>query len=97
MRVMHVQIDERPANFFRIEEILEPERIGNHPLEMAAKEPAIFAAVNRFASEGVFGQERQNVTDKDLLARLLSSLHDLIAFDCRQSHRLFDENMLAGV
>src|SRR5206468_4282799 len=92
VRVMYVQIDERPANLFGVVKIFEPERIGDDPLEMAAKQLAVFAAHNGLMSEGVLGEKRQAVADEDLLARFIGRAHDLIALGGRQAHRLFDKN-----
>ena len=43
------------------------------------------------------GKKRQAVADEDLLARFFGRFHDLVALGSRQTHRLFDEDVLAGL
>src|SRR5690349_17609172 len=79
VRVVNVEIDERAADFFRIPKVLEPERVGDDALEMAAQQPSIFAAVDRFAGVSIFGQEWQTLANEYLLLRFVGSFHDRIA------------------
>src|SRR4029450_12109128 len=94
--VVHVQIDKRSADLFGIIEVFEPERIGNHALEAATEELAIFTAGYGLPRKRVFGQQRQAVADEDLLVRVFSGLHDLVTLGRGEAHGLFDEDVLAG-
>ncbi len=64
---------------------------------MAAEELAIFATADELAGMGVLRQKRQHMSDQELFSGLLRRLHHLVAFGGRQPHRLFDEDMFAGL
>src|SRR5262245_27229051 len=96
MGVVHVQIDERAADFFGVPKVLEPEWVGNDALEMAAEEFSILAARYGGADKGVLGQKGEALADQNLLFCFLGGLHNCVAFGGREAHRLFDQDVLAG-
>src|SRR5262245_2584423 len=55
--IVDVEIDERAADFFWIPKVLEPERVRDDALEMAAEQLTVFAAIDCLAGVGVLGQE----------------------------------------
>ena len=78
MRIVHVQINQRPANFRRVVKILQPQRVRNYPLEVPAYELAVFAAGDRFPGEGEEALNPHHLPARYRL-RLLMAQHDRVA------------------